>query len=418
MDEAGAAAALVDDARRVLSRTQSRPRTAPESELYALVQLSTGVVMLRRGDLRRARKALTIAVGLEPSHRYPSFRAECLGYLALIDAQEGYLARARRSAVESTTTSDEAGLPPARRSPAAQVALAYVALEQYDLRAAREHVSSAVAARSLQIDPVCRLLVEGVVAGLERASGLLQQAMARLEAAAAGAAATDPWLAENLRVEAAKLSVASGRAELALDELEKVEKRDDPEASVVSAAAYAERGQAAAATESLARARKGQPRLTTQVTGLLVEYVQESRHRSPARARVVLDRSLRLAAPEGLRRPFREAGPAVQRLLASDRRLLVDHPWLNSSAEPSQTGHLSVHGGGAAPAHVGAGPGVVETLTAKQLEELLTTEEIADKMFVSVNTVRTHVRSILRKLGVSRRNAAVRKARELGLFAG
>ena len=33
------------------------------------------------------------------------------------------------------------------------------------------------------------------------------------------------------------------------------------------------------------------------------------------------------------------------------------------------------------------------------LAELLTTEEIAATMFVSVNTVRSHVRSILRKLG-------------------
>jgi LuxR family transcriptional regulator, maltose regulon positive regulatory protein len=38
-------------------------------------------------------------------------------------------------------------------------------------------------------------------------------------------------------------------------------------------------------------------------------------------------------------------------------------------------------------------------------------------MFVSVNTVRTHVRSILRKLGVSRRNQAVRRARELEILA-
>jgi LuxR family maltose regulon positive regulatory protein len=37
-------------------------------------------------------------------------------------------------------------------------------------------------------------------------------------------------------------------------------------------------------------------------------------------------------------------------------------------------------------------------------------------MFVSVNTVRTHVRSILRKLGASRRNDAVRRARELHLL--
>ncbi len=36
-------------------------------------------------------------------------------------------------------------------------------------------------------------------------------------------------------------------------------------------------------------------------------------------------------------------------------------------------------------------------------------------MFVSVNTVRTHVRSILRKLSVSRRNEAVRRGRALGL---
>ena len=64
----------------------------------------------------------------------------------------------------------------------------------------------------------------------------------------------------------------------------------------------------------------------------------------------------------------------------------------------------------------------MEPLTAKEqevlghLEELLTTEEMAEKMFVSVNTIRTHVRSILRKLGVNRRNSAVRRARELGML--
>ena len=65
---------------------------------------------------------------------------------------------------------------------------------------------------------------------------------------------------------------------------------------------------------------------------------------------------------------------------------------------------------------------VIETLTAKELEvlghlsELLSTEEIAAAMFVSVNTIRTHVRSILRKLAVSRRNEAVRRGRSLGLI--
>ena len=67
---------------------------------------------------------------------------------------------------------------------------------------------------------------------------------------------------------------------------------------------------------------------------------------------------------------------------------------------------------------------VIEPLTPKEqqvlglLAELLTTEEIGTTMFVSVNTVRTHIRSILRKLGVSRRNDAVRRARALSLIAG
>jgi LuxR family maltose regulon positive regulatory protein len=37
-------------------------------------------------------------------------------------------------------------------------------------------------------------------------------------------------------------------------------------------------------------------------------------------------------------------------------------------------------------------------------------------MYVSINTVKTHVRSILRKLSVSRRNEAVRRARALHLI--
>ena len=41
----------------------------------------------------------------------------------------------------------------------------------------------------------------------------------------------------------------------------------------------------------------------------------------------------------------------------------------------------------------------------------LATEEIAARLFVSINTVKTHVRSILRKLSASRRNEAVRRAR-------
>jgi DNA-binding CsgD family transcriptional regulator len=64
---------------------------------------------------------------------------------------------------------------------------------------------------------------------------------------------------------------------------------------------------------------------------------------------------------------------------------------------------------------------LIDPLTPREAEvldhlsELLSTEEIAEAMFVSVNTVRTHVRGILRKLAVSRRSDAVRRARALRL---
>ena len=99
-----------------------------------------------------------------------------------------------------------------------------------------------------------------------------------------------------------------------------------------------------------------------------------------------------------------------------------ENGWLDSVSRTSSTGH----GRPVVPrqrAQEGAPDlPVIETLTQKELEvlghlaELLTTEEIATAMYVSVNTIRTHVRSILRKLGVSRRNAAVRRARDLQLL--
>jgi len=62
-----------------------------------------------------------------------------------------------------------------------------------------------------------------------------------------------------------------------------------------------------------------------------------------------------------------------------------------------------------------------EELTAKELEVLgllatrLSRREIGQRLYVSLNTVKTHQRAVYRKLGVENRTAAVTRARELGL---
>jgi LuxR family maltose regulon positive regulatory protein len=225
-------------------------------------------------------------------------------------------------------------------------------------------------------------------------------------------------------VAAARLRLAAGSADLALRELDVIEVNGDgepdPEVAAIAAAAHAECGADARAAQLLDRAREGHPPVPAQVSWLLVEAAREVRHRDSGRALMALHQSLRLAEPEALRRPFREADPTVRRLLSANPRLLAGHRWLRQVAplagrtvEPAPApARLATTGGGA----------VVEPLTVRErevlghLEELLTTDEIAEKMFVSVNTVRTHVRGILRKLGVNRRNAAVRRARELGIL--
>ena len=61
-------------------------------------------------------------------------------------------------------------------------------------------------------------------------------------------------------------------------------------------------------------------------------------------------------------------------------------------------------------------------LTARQVEVLrlldegLTNAELAERLYLSVKTVDHHVSAILAKLDVTKRRAAVRRAREIGVL--
>ncbi|MFI0235877.1 LuxR C-terminal-related transcriptional regulator [Streptomyces sp. NPDC016845] len=76
----------------------------------------------------------------------------------------------------------------------------------------------------------------------------------------------------------------------------------------------------------------------------------------------------------------------------------------------------------AVPDHTGGRPAPTEQLSARErdvlarLAQMMTTEEIATELYLSVNTVKTHLKSVYRKLAVTRRSAAVRRARELQLL--
>ncbi len=69
-----------------------------------------------------------------------------------------------------------------------------------------------------------------------------------------------------------------------------------------------------------------------------------------------------------------------------------------------------------------AAPVIVEQLSGREREVLgllsgmLSTAEVASELYISVNTVKTHLKSIYRKLAATHRGEAVRRARQLELL--
>ena len=134
-----------------------------------------------------------------------------------------------------------------------------------------------------------------------------------------------------------------------------------------------------------------------------------------------LERALRLADPEGYVRTFVDEGPPMEQLLleAAARGIM-----------PGYTGKLLAACGAEPTGRAGESPlptfpapqPLVEPLSGRELEVLrlfgteLSGPEIASRLVVALSTVRTHTKSIYRKLGVNNRRAAVKRAAELGLI--
>jgi LuxR family maltose regulon positive regulatory protein len=133
-----------------------------------------------------------------------------------------------------------------------------------------------------------------------------------------------------------------------------------------------------------------------------------------ASALVALEQALTAAEPEGYVRLFVDEGHAMKVLLreASRRGITTGYisellaGWERPSVRPAKT------------------QGLVVALSDRELEVLrllaseLSGPLIARELMVSLNTMRTHTKSIYMKLGVNTRRAAVRRGQELSLLPG
>ena len=127
-----------------------------------------------------------------------------------------------------------------------------------------------------------------------------------------------------------------------------------------------------------------------------------------------LEQALRLASAEQLRLPFIGERAWIRPALRRDQDLARAYRPL---LEPDVIGSRLVP---AEPPGDEA-PLIVEQLSEREREvvrymsEMMSTAEIAAEMYISVNTVKTHLKSIYRKLAAAHRREAVRRARQLHL---
>jgi len=132
-----------------------------------------------------------------------------------------------------------------------------------------------------------------------------------------------------------------------------------------------------------------------------------------------LERALQLAEPGGFCLTFVEEGPPMAGLLYKAlllgtrpdciQRLLEAFPEVES--ESAETAEVQTSGGG-----------LIEPLSEREIEVLqliaegLTNAQIASRLYLTLNTVKAHSRSIYSKLGVNNRTQAGLRARSLGII--
>ena len=131
--------------------------------------------------------------------------------------------------------------------------------------------------------------------------------------------------------------------------------------------------------------------------------------------------ALELAQPEGYVLLFLEAGTAVIPLLQAVIKQRETPAPLKAYAQQLLDA-CHEHGQSGSPSPPGAAAELVENLTPREMEVLQlvaagdSNQAIADKLVITVRTVKKHITNILGKLSVDNRTQAAARARELGLI--
>jgi LuxR family transcriptional regulator, maltose regulon positive regulatory protein len=395
------------------------------TDLRALALINLGIAEVWTGRAEEADRHLEQGVGLAGQIERPFLEITGLAHWAQLASWRSFPSGERRGrqAIELAVRHGWTEEPVAG---VAYLALGMAMVAQGRLTEGQRSLDDAERTLRAEVEPAAGMRLRYARGLLDLVRGRAEAALNEFGAAGrlAGQLVTEHALARRLRSHTLQAQVRLGqteRAELAVAELAAAE-RDSAELRNAVAVLRLAQDDPAAASTALGPVIDGAVPLRDahlwDVQAFLLEAISRDALGDAGGARRALERALDLAKPEGLVFPFLlDAAPG---LLERHRRLGTAHAGMITGILNQLAGIEP--GTGVSPGADGE-QGLLEPLSSSEIRVLrylptkLSAPEIAEQLFLSVNTVKTHMRHVYDKLGVHRRHEAIERARSLGLLA-
>ncbi len=417
--ERGAAdAAMIGRAAELASLAGPGARGESEHQAVGLLWTAVSVAALAGFMVAEAREASAQACRQLSACGRPEFRARADAWHAIAEAMYGDLLTASEVLGSETASSD-----PLDRQ-LTGIAGGYLNLARDEVAAARRLLDDATRSTAggcgSQVAMSLASLASARLALCEGDHGAVRRLLTRLRYQSARPAIGQPassQLGTGLAMLNADLAVSEGNAAGARLILSRAGEGTPQRTELLAGSArvlLAEGNAVAAlaAAESCLAGTTGPVALRDQVSALITAAVAHRRLGQAEQATDQLGYALALAEPHGMYRPFLDGGASVRSALT-----VLIRPASRGAAIAARI----LQRFDTRPGRQAAQPAVVP-LTGSELAVLrflpshMTNQEIAEALFLSINTVKTHLRSVYRKLGVTTRRQAIYSASRQGLL--
>jgi LuxR family transcriptional regulator, maltose regulon positive regulatory protein len=390
----------------------------------AIARTAQGSILFSAGELAAAADAFGDGLTVAEQAGLACTQLESTGKLALLHAVRGELRRAEKTARAALALPPCTGRCRLVSSGNAYLSLALVHYHRDRLDEAERYLELAAASGDPQVDPTLPAGLALTRVGVLHTRGELAAGYEILVSARDDLGPRlSPYLRDYLTVAEADLRTSYGDTDTARDLLTPLLADRRPARDLVAVAlarAYLrddDPGAAARVLPAWAEDRRDGPpmplplRLEAGLLAAIAVRLTGDDHR----ASLVLERVLELGESEGYRRLLTHGGRSVRELLVDQLDSGTAY-WSTVSETIEATAPSPGTGDGLPPTELAEPLSDRELTVLRYLQGALSNLEIASDLCVSVNTVKTHVRSIYRKLHAAHRREAVLKARQLRLL--